>query len=136
MSALSNYLADEVVDHLLRNQAFTPPTTLYLALFTADTGLNANLPDSEASYTGYAREVIALDAAADGVTANTATVEFDEASSGPTVITDVAIVDHLSNTNWGVDVNVLIWGALAADKTLASGETFRIQAGELDLTVT
>jgi hypothetical protein len=36
--SMSNYLEDKVIDHMLRNQAFTPPTTVYASLHTSDPG--------------------------------------------------------------------------------------------------
>ena len=36
--AFSTYLAGKVIDHLLRNQAYTPPATVYASLHTADPG--------------------------------------------------------------------------------------------------
>jgi hypothetical protein len=36
--AISNYLEDKIIDHMLRNQAFSPPTTVYASLHTGDPG--------------------------------------------------------------------------------------------------
>lgn len=36
MSQLSNYLENKLIDHVLRNTAYTPPATVYLALYTTD----------------------------------------------------------------------------------------------------
>ena len=33
MGAFSNYLEEKIVDHFLRNNAITPPTTVYVSLF-------------------------------------------------------------------------------------------------------
>jgi hypothetical protein len=34
MAAMTDYLENKLVDWLLRGQSFTPPATLYVALFT------------------------------------------------------------------------------------------------------
>ena len=38
MGAFSNYLEEKIVEHFLRNNAITPPTTVYVALFESDPG--------------------------------------------------------------------------------------------------
>lgn len=135
MSEFSDYLEDEIIDHMLRNQAFTPPTTVYVALFTADTGLEADNPTAEVSGGSYARESCALDAASGGLSANTSDITFTTATASWGTVTHVALVDHLSNTNWGTDVHVLMWSALDASKAVGNGDTFKINAGDLDITV-
>lgn len=49
MSAFSDYYENKILDHMIRGQAFTVPTTVYLALFTANTGLEGNSPSAEVS---------------------------------------------------------------------------------------
>lgn len=50
MANLSDYMENKIIDHMLRNQAYTPPATVYVALFTAVTGLEANNPTSEVTF--------------------------------------------------------------------------------------
>ena len=49
--------------------------------------------------------------------------------------THIAIIDHLSNSTWGTNVNVLMWGPLAEAKTIYTGDTLRINLGGLDVSV-
>lgn len=133
MSNMSDYLENKVIDHILRNQAYTPPATVYLALFTADTGLEANNPTAEVSGGSYARQAIALSAASGGTTSNSADVTFPTATANWGTITHVAIVDHATNTTWGTNVNVLMWAALTASKTVNSGDVIRFLTGEVDV---
>ena len=35
MSAFSDYVENKLIDWMLRGQAFTPPATVYVALFTS-----------------------------------------------------------------------------------------------------
>jgi hypothetical protein len=44
-------------------------------------------------------------------------------------------VDHLSNTNWGTGVNVLMWSALDNSKQIDAGDQFKIIGGDLDVAV-
>jgi hypothetical protein len=136
-AAFSDYLEDIIIDHLLRKVDFTPPEKVYLALFTGDTGLEANAPEAEVSTSGtaYARKEVALDAASGGVSANTSDIEFEEATGDWGTITHVALVDHATNTNWGTGVNVLMWAELTTSKEIGSGDTFRIKAGDLNISV-
>ena len=135
MAHFSDHYENKIIDHMLRNQAFTPPGTIYVALFTADTGLEADNPTTEVSGGAYARKAFTLTAASAGASSNSADIEFPEATANWGTITPLAIVDHLSNSNWGTDVHVLMWGSLAASKTINTGDTLRINLGDLDVSV-
>lgn len=138
MSAASNYLENELLDHALGTGAFTSPTNVYLALFTASTGLETNAPTGECQTPGsggYSRQTIEFDAASGGSAANTNTETFSAATTSWGSITHVAIVDHASNTNYGTDVNVLFWGAVTTAKTIDTGDTFQVSAGNLTISL-
>lgn len=124
-----------IIDHFLRNQSYTPVATVYVALFTADTGLEANSPSAEVSGGSYARQSVALSAASGGASANTADITFPTATGDWGTVTHAAIVDHASNTTWGTDVNVLMWHALTASKTVNTGDILKIPTGDLDVSV-
>lgn len=133
MTAFSDYLENELIDHVLRNQAYSPPATVYVALFTSNAGLEANAPSTEVTGGAYARQSMAFDAAANGATANTADVTFPTASASWGTITSVAVVDHLTNATWGTNVNVLFWADLTASKAVGLGDVFRFLAGDFDV---
>jgi hypothetical protein len=138
MASLSIYEANVIINKLLRNQTYTPPTTLYLALFTAVTGLVSNNPSAEVSTSGtaYSRQTIALNAASGGATANTSNITFTTATASWGTVTHWALVDHQTNTNWGTNVNVLLWGAVNISKPANLRDTVALADGELDITVT
>jgi len=136
MTAMSDYLENIVINHMLRGAAYTPPATVYLALFTAVTGLEADNPTGEVKApgaSGYARQALALDAASGGVSANTDIEEFVAASADWAQITHVAIVDHPTNVTWGTNVHVLMWGPMTTPKTLGDGDTLKFPVGDLDV---
>lgn len=133
MADLSDYFENQIIDHMLRNQSFTPPTTVYVGLFTADTGLESNNPSAEVSGGSYARQAITLSAASGGASSNSADVTFPTATANWGTISHAALVDHLSNTTWGTNVNVLMWSALDASKTVNNGDTFKFLSGDLDV---
>lgn len=135
MTAFSDYYENKIIDHMLRGQAFTPPATVYVALFTANTGLESNSPSAEVSGGSYARQTLTLSAAAAGATSNSGDLTFPTASANWGTVTSVAIVDHATNTTWGTNVNVLMYADLTASKVINSGDVFRILTGDLDATV-
>lgn len=135
MSEFSDYYEDWIINHLLRNQSFTPPATVYVALFTAVTGLETNNPTAEVSGGSYARQAVTLSAASGGASSNTADITFPTATASWGTVSHVALVDHQTNTTWGTNVNVLMWSALDTSKAIDSGDTFKINTGDLDITV-
>ena len=130
MAEFSTYLENKIIDHMLRNQSFTPPTTVYVALFTADNGLEGGTITGEVSGGSYARQSVTLSAASDGESSNSADIEFPTATADWGTITHVALMDAASGGN------VLMHSALDASKTVNNGDTFKINAGDLDITVT
>ena len=127
MGALSDYSEAQVINHMLRNQAYTPPATVYLALYTTtpdDTGGGV-----EVSGGAYARQACALDAATVGVTANTSDITFPTATANWGTIVAVGLFDAVTAGN------LLWWGALTVNKTVNNGDVFKVLLGDLDLTL-
>jgi hypothetical protein len=134
MSDLSDFFENKIGDHMLRNQAYTPPATIYVALFTAATGLEANNPTGEVTGGSYARQAVTLSAFAGGASSNSGEIAFPVATAPDWgSVTHAALVDHATNTNWGVNVNVLMWDALVQAKTVNAGDTFKFPVGDLDV---
>jgi hypothetical protein len=136
MSAASNYLENKVLDHVLRNTAYTQPTGLYLALFTNDSGnaatnLEAGTLTDEVSTssTGYVRKAVSFAAASSGSASTSATVTFDAATANWGTITHVAVMDASSSGQ------VLFWGAVTTSKTIESGDTFQVSSGNLTVSL-
>jgi hypothetical protein len=136
---ISIYLANELNDHVLRNEAYTAPSSVWIALLTASTGLDANNPTNEVSGFGYGRIEVGgasgrnFTASASKNSENAQNIEFPAANGGSWgTVTHVAIVDHGTNVTWGSNVNVLFWGALTASRTVNDGQVFRFLTGELD----
>jgi len=136
MSAASNYLENKLLDHTLRNTAYTQPSGLWLALFNnTSTNTAANLEagtltdETSTSGTAYARQTIAFNAASGGSAASTSTVTFSAATANWGTITHVAIMDG-GTAGAG---NVLFWGAVTTAKTIETGDTFQVTAGNLTI---
>lgn len=129
MSAASNYLENKVLDHVLTATAYTQPSTRYLALFTADTGLETNSPSAEISGGSYARQAVTFAAASSGTSATNATVTFPAATGNWGTITHVAVMDASTSGN------VLFWGAVTTSKTIETGDTFQVSSGNLTISL-
>ena len=130
-NAASNYLENKLLDHVLRYSAapYTGVSTLYVGLFTADTGLETNSPSAEISGNGYARKAVTFAAASSGSSATNAAVTFDPATGTWGSITHVAVMDASTSGN------VLFWGAVTTAKTIENGDTFQISSGNLTISL-
>jgi hypothetical protein len=134
MSAASNYLENKVLDHTLRNTAFSQPSALYLAVFkntsgNAATNLEAGTLTDEISGNNYIRKSIAFNAASGGTSASTATVTFDAATGDWGTVTHIAIMDAETSGN------VLYWGALTTSKLIESGDTLQFVANNITISL-
>jgi hypothetical protein len=129
MSAASNYLENKVLDHVLRVASYSQPSGLWVALFTASTGLETNSPSAEVSGGSYTRTAVTMGAASNGSSTNSGTVTFSAATANWGTVTHVAIMDASSAGN------VLFWGAATASKTIETGDTFQISASNLTISL-
>jgi hypothetical protein len=131
MSAASDFLENKLLDHVLTATSYTAPTTRYLALFTAVTGLETNSPSAEISTSGtaYVRKAITFAAASGGSSASSATVTFDAATANWGTVSHVAVMDAESSGN------VLFYGAVTTSKTIETGDTFQVSSGNLTISL-
>ena len=135
MGSYSNYLENELLDHVFGGTDYSRPATLYLALLTAapdDTSTGSTI--TEATYTGYARKSITnndtnFPAASGGAKSNGAEIAFAECTAGSSAITHWALVDASTGGN------VICWGALTTSKEISTGDTPRVAVGDLDITL-
>lgn len=133
MSAASNYLENKVLDHVLKNTAYTQPASLYLALFTSNPAdqLEQGTLTFEVSTSGtaYTRKAVTFAAASNGAAATNATVTFDAATASWGTIGFVAVMDQATGGN------VLFWGAVTTSKTIDTGDTFQVTSGNLTISL-
>jgi len=128
MAELSTYMEDRIVN-FMRNVAITGEAAVYVGLWTADDGLEANTQTSEVSGGDYARELAGLSVSSDGTSSNEADITFTTATGDWGTITHVALLDAITAGN------VIMHSALDASKTVNSGDTFKINTGDLDVTI-
>lgn len=128
MSAMSDYLENKLLDHILGTTAYTAPSAVYLGLSIASMGENAG--GTELSGNGYARVAVAFDAASGGTTDNTAVVDFP-ANSGSS---NWGAVAYWSLWDASTGGNMLLHGAFTSAKTIEVNDVLRVAAGDLDIT--
>ncbi len=127
MAEMSNYLENALINATLRNTSYTSPSVVYLGLYTSDpTDANTG---TEVSGGSYARQAITFGAPSNGVTTNTAAIEFPQATGSWGTVGWIGIMDALTTGN------LLYHTPLNASKTIASGDIFKIAIGSLSVTL-
>lgn len=133
MASMTNYLENKIIDWLFRGVSYTPPTNLYIGLFTAapsDTG-----GGTEVSGSSYAR----VDAGASSTTVwaatNGATTTTNPSSgTGGTTSNNAALAFPTPSGSWGTVThfgifdastsgNLLFWAALTVSETVTGSTT-------------
>jgi len=127
MSAMSDYLENKLLDHILATTAFSAPSAVYLGLSIASMGENAG--GTELSGNGYARVAVAFDAASGGTTDNTAVVDFPACTGS-----NWGAVAYWSIWDASTGGNMLLHGAFTSAKTIEVNDVLRVAAGDLDIT--
>lgn len=125
MTAKTNFLENQLIDHVLRNTVYPSPTTVYLALFTAAPGEAGG--GTEVSAGGYARQPVTFDAPTDGLSSNSAVITFGPATASWATITDFAIFDAVSGGN------MLYYGAFSSSKPIDTDDIYEVIAGNLSV---
>lgn len=129
MAGFSDYLEDKVLDHVFGGTAYTAPSTLYVALYTVaptDTG-----GGTEVSGGAYARQTAAFTVSGTSPTtaSNSAAVEYPTATADYGTVVAVGIFDALSGGN------LLAYANLDTSKVVSTGDVFRFNTGDLDITL-
>lgn len=124
--AKSNYLEGKVIEHVLRNVAYTSPTTVYAALYTSDPG-EANSGTEVAGGT-YARQAVTFGAHSNGTVTNSALVEFEDLPG--------ATVTHMGILDASTSGNLLYYGALNSSITVTAGSTISFPSSTISVTET
>lgn len=135
MAAKSYYLANAIGNLVCRNVSYTPPATVYLALFdgTSSTGnLQAGTLTGEISTTGtaYARQAVSFAAFASGVAGNSVAVTFPTATANWGNVTYAALMDSAT----ALTGNVLYYAPLSSVQTINNGNQLALNPGVLSVT--
>ena len=130
MGSKTDFAEDAMLDHVFNKVSYTPPTTVYVALCTADpTDIATGASMSEvANSNGYVRTAITFGAAAARQITQSGAVTFPQASGGGWgTVTHWALV---SIQTYGSG-DVLAHGAFTASKVINDGNTPSIATTEL-----
>ena len=127
MAEISNYLENALINATLRNTSYTSPATVYVGLYTSD----PTDADTGTEVTGgsYARVAVTFGAPSNGVSTNSAAVEFPQATASWGTVGWIGIEDALTGGN------LLYHTALDASKTIDTGDIFKIAIGSLSVTL-
>jgi hypothetical protein len=124
----TNYLADKLIQATVRDQTFTAPEKPYLALFTSDPTKEAT--GTEVVAESYTRQEIVFNEPVDGVTNNSAQIDFATATSNWGFVGWVGIFDNT------VSGNLLYFTALESTKEILTGDQLRFNLNEIKLQLT
>jgi hypothetical protein len=129
----TNYTRNKVLDLRYGAVAYTPPATVYIALFTAAPSVTGG--GTEGAGGSYARVAVTNDAAnwpaaVAGQKSNGASVTFAEATAPWGTVTHVAVFDASSGGN------MLDFTALPTPRTVATGDRPSWATGSLIFTET
>jgi hypothetical protein len=133
MANASDYLEQQIFNHIFRNDTFSKPGNVFI-------GLTKDVPLDDGTYTeidgtAYARYAGASGDAIWGVHSDTASnsVEFSFPTAGSNwgVVSGVVITDAQAPSGG----NVLLHGELTSPKTVETGDVFRFGVGDLDITI-
>ena len=144
MAALSNYLENQLVDHILRGQTFsaTSPANVFVALYTSapsDTGggtevtggsyARASVPRSLAAWAGtQSAGSTTASSGTGGLTSNNTTITVPTPTASWGIVTHFGIFDAVTGGN------LLFHGSLTIAQTINTGNTVSFAPGSLQIT--
>ena len=136
MGSFSDYLENELLDHVFKTGAYSVPTNIYVGLSTgtfagatADAYTGTTVA-SEVSGGAYVRtKCNTWDAASGGATENTGAITFAQATADWGTVKVFFLADK---TTLG---NILCWGSLTTAKAVSSGDTLKFATGDIDITL-
>lgn len=143
MSAMSDYLENQIIDHIFRAGTFVKPTGLYMALYTAapaDAGggtevsggsyARVNLAPSDSNWTATQGGTTGASSGTTGHTDNAVAITF------PAPTANWGVVTHMALSDAPTGGNLLIHGALTTPKTVNNGDPApKFNGGEFDFTI-
>lgn len=129
MAALSDFLENKLLEHITGKASYAMPT-VHVALFTvAPTDSAAGTEVTGGGYSRKATTGASWNAAANGQIKNAVDLEWATASASWGSVVAIALMDAPTGGN------VLVYGTAQSAKTIESGDTYRISAGNLTLSL-
>lgn len=125
MAEFTDYFENAIIE-TMRATNITAAAA-YVALFTTATADDGS--GTEVSGGSYVRQLVGLSAASGGASSNAADITFPTATANWGTITHVALYDAESGGN------MLMHSILDASKVVNDGDTFKFNAGDVDVTI-
>lgn len=118
MAAMSDYLENKLVDHILRAQTFTAPATVYVSLHTSATTDAGG--GTEVTGGSYARVAVTSSLANWAGTQSAGSTTASSGTGGATS-NNAAITFPAPSASWGTISHFAIWDASTAGNMLFHG---------------
>ena len=127
MAEFSDFLEDELLDHVFGGSAYTAPADIYLSLSTAVSSDSAR--GTEATGSGYARQAVAFGTASGGTISNTDVEQFTASGGNFGTVTTTNLEDA------STDGNMLCYDNDFADTAVNDGQTLEFAIGDIDVSL-
>lgn len=122
MANCKNFIINTLLNSALVNTAYTGPSPLFIALYTAAPSASAG--GTEVTGGDYTRGTVAYSVSTAQTTANVATVTFPVASAGWGTVSGWAITDALTSGSQ------LFFGSFSTAKVINTGNQFIVGTGQ------
>lgn len=127
MAEFSDYLEAKLLNHVLRNTSYTPPTTTYVGLFTAAPSDTAS--GTEVSGGSYARQPLSVTTATAGIVTSSGDITFPQATASWGTISHIGILDAVTSGN------LLMYTSLTTSKSIDTDDILKISSGNLTVSL-
>jgi energy-converting hydrogenase Eha subunit B len=127
VSEFTDFLENELLDHVFANAAYSAPANVHLALYTTTCSDSAR--GTEVSGGGYGRQSTAFGTASAGTISNSAIESFTASANYGTVV--ATGLEDASTSG-----NQLCFDNDFTDTTVNSGDTLQFAIGDIDVSLT
>jgi len=124
MSAMTGYLKEKLLNHIVRSTTYSSPGTVYVALFENDPQGGSPV---ELAGAGYDRKPASFNNPSNGIVTNNGDIDFDTATSDWNEVNYIAIIDAQTSGN------ILFSTQLSSPINVASGNTLKIEDENLSI---
>ena len=131
--SFSDYLEDELLDHVLGGADYARPATVYVGLYTAaptDAGGGTEVAGNNYARVSVTNNATNWPASSGGAKANGTAITFATPSGSWGTVGAMGVFDASSAGN------LLAWADLAVPKSVSSGDIVAFAVGELDVSLT
>jgi hypothetical protein len=141
MTAMTNYLEAQLINHVFRTSSYSKPGALAIALSTSaalDDSVTGASMSEVANSNNYSRVLVspgdanwAAPVGNNGTTSNVSAITFPQASGSWGTVQSVVVTD---SQTYGAG-NALFYGVLQVAKAVTSGDTFSFTGSALSVQI-